>query len=151
MMMAFASTAAAMCAANPDCDNYLPAHDNRRRRLSFDSEAFTNRYNILADISDVIAGDSLSTMSSIQQKLESIAVQTSVISEISPAAQTLTMSMVATLMGALAGTGESLPEPDRSRFWNGVRSILFPRRRWRTEHRPCAPALWWACSQLAQA
>ena len=109
--MAFTSTAAAMCAGNTECTSYMPSHEGSRRRMeSYDSSAYTNRYNILSDLQDVIAGDSLSTMSSIQQKLEQIAVQTSVISEISPDSQTLTLNMVETLMAALAGTGESLPE-----------------------------------------
>ena len=109
LMMAFVSTAAALCAGNTECDSYMPAHDARRRLQTYDSDAYQTRYSILSDLNDVIAGDSLSTMSSIQQKLESIAVQTSVISEMSPNSQALSLTMVEVLLSALRGTGEALP------------------------------------------
>eukprot|EP01052_Picozoa_sp_SAG31_P008733 SAG31_NODE_445_length_15593_cov_8.514974_3_plen_2691_part_00 len=119
LMMAFTSTAAALCATNPNCASYLPAQsgDKRRMQESVTSQNAESRLQILRDIHSIIEGDALATMSSIQQKLEQISIQTSTASELTLQSQTLSQQMLLILLQAMTFTGEPVNSAAQIASW----------------------------------
>lgn len=109
LMMAFTSTAAALCAVNPSCASYMPNRGDKRRLTEVDA-SFETRFQILSDISNVIAGDSLASMASIQQKLEQVAIQTNNVDELSVDSQRVALQLLRILISAMPSTGDSLTD-----------------------------------------